>query len=580
MNTRLRENATATRRLLTNATVLSLHQGRRVLRAICLVGDWIITLTGLKSKMTISIDEAKLLSRLACSAEEKATEVEKTRDFFVLDARKSRRVWHSVHLRSWASDGIRVLSLNSRPQREGISTYIVTDKREEELDGDLVALKREVTHLVIETSQCLLFQDIPLHSYREVSFPLETPTINIAGLNEVARRRLPLTVTATLHSNEEYSSICVSGTTERGKALVPEQTFRLTGAGEVDLLIDVEPSVDGDRWVVKAVKGGKEMPPKPQVSKREIRTLIVVFDRTCPDSNKWLAAKSSLSEARTQKNPIRNVPLEEQYDPRKDRPGVDVASTAESSVPAQQRDASGATYVLTDLNKEIKAGLHAGLTRAKSEIPELTAREVHLVSFADTAHGLAPPRGFDMPADPVTVEHLDLSMLQHKLSNIHYCCGMDLWDCLDEALFEVEEKHLVKDPDRTAILIIGNSPPKPPIKRNERYDSTFNSILTLPGSKSTFRKLGTFPESVRRLKGRGVSLAYLFLGGHCPASRVDPAFERYKTLQELVYKAIEHCGVHVIASEATSADIDTGTSKAIEYLAAPSWVAVDVKEEA
>ena len=104
--------------------------------------------------------------------------------------------------------------------------------------------------------------------------------------------------------------------------------------------------------------------------------------------------------------------------------------------------------------------------------------EVHFLWFAD-AHGggLGCPEGVtlrEMPwgwaESPGRADDIGFAV-----ATADYVPGLDLWDCLDDALAEVARAVRRKAPG--PVLIVGNSPPRPPEHPHHPFTRLWRSDL-------------------------------------------------------------------------------------------------------
>lgn len=224
--------------------------------------------------------------------------------------------------------------------------------------------------------------------------------------------------------------------------------------------------------------------------------LGLVFDCTCPD-------RSALSHART----LRYAPL-----------------------------ALDDSYLPRDFNQGLRRAIAPALRAVGA-----TDLQVHLVAFGD-----APGQGLP------TIENLDsldgvfqplttcfdhgvgpLDTLDARLDQCWYCSGLDVWDPLGEALHAVLQPRSGTAPD--GVLIIGNSPPDPPLDGTSR----FRSLLSFAQDPTGLRRRNRlFTEALRHASERSIPIVYLFLS-HEPFSADEVmAFERFRDMQRLICECL------------------------------------------
>lgn len=381
----------------------------------------------------------------------------------------------------------------------------------------------------------------------------------VSGANESPRLvdRFPARVRVTARPGPRGAFLRVGGHTPYlppGSTLPPDEAWFLLppGRGTVNLLVDIDVQPQGDVWIVRRgdgaeaskLSGGPPDPPTP-------RTLILVFDRTCPDAHRWDEARVWVQEGRAAR-------AEDEYNLSAPDP-----SAARSGLPEGG---------VAGLNAEIRRGLADGFRAAAANCPP----RVPVVWFADSYERLAPrPRieerlraggcgRVDAPGRAVD--------LGPALGGLGYAPGLDLWDALDSALHEAREVARGHEP--AAVLIVGNSPPHPPIDP----DSPFNPILDRRGMRSARRLSGCtvdrngrtentdFDAILERLTVANIPTVYLFLTGH---RHVDmPLFSTYSTIQNEVRAAIEQY-MPVVPAEPTADGVAAGVADALRRLREP-----------
>ncbi|MGC3970370.1 MAG: hypothetical protein QM775_24465 [Pirellulales bacterium] len=225
-----------------------------------------------------------------------------------------------------------------------------------------------------------------------------------------------------------------------------------------------------------------------------------------------------------------------------------------------------------EYNREILEALAENLRREFSDAPAY----VDLIWFADDMEGLPWFADFSPPPSAAAdVPDCTSDNMQDSLSGLTYSPGLDVWDHLETALEIVVNKLSGLDPDRTAVLIVGNSPPNPPLDDRSPFWNLLrldNGIPRRPDADqpytSTYRRgrRSNYHDWVDRIQAGRLPIAYLFLKhtSCLPAHRAE--FDMFQQMQECVVAAFQQ-SIHVEAVQADRTGIAVGLSKILEVLA-------------
>jgi hypothetical protein len=420
----------------------------------------------------------------------------------ILDARSGPACWVEAFPRPWADGGVVVVP-RTDPAPEGpvvalLPTGVVTE-----------TVRAALTPVADRPFKVLAAGDSLLRFSAPVPRPPTRPArpvrLVIEGVErvELTTSTFPTTVRVVVPAAHTQRLLRI-GPADPGSELPGPEWFGLElppGPGELE--VDVAPGRDKDRWVLR--RAGREVGhPTVPAEPVPVRRVILIFDRTCPDRNRWEAARALVRGDRTPGEP-------------------DVSAfLTTSSIPSGGL-AAAARFPQAELNAAIRAGLADGFRDGFGP-----GVEVELVWFADVPGAMGAPAGVTVLRTPVGRgdRRCPATELPDLLAAGGYAPGLDLWDALEEA---VREAARVGGNGPAAVLIVGNSPPRPPADPDHPFTQLWRTGLP----PSTVRGRGAFPDALDALARVGPVLT-IFLGGHeLPAVGADG----YQTIQARVRDA-------------------------------------------
>jgi hypothetical protein len=392
--------------------------------------------------------------------------------------------------------------------------------------------------------------------------PQTLPRLRIGGRNSltVNVHDWPVQVQCEVNEHSRRRVISVEAQTP-GLDLPLPAIFQLPRSkGPLQLKIDIQPSVHGDRWVAMANDQPCQLAHPPQ-DQRPLDRLYLIFDRTSHAEGFWSSARSLHFAAAAKYG---DFPSEEDH---------------HETVPAG------------DFNLPIRNGVAAGICQALPADVKVT-----LSWFADNegdgrtsqlhwpvSRHLSPPaRGSGV------VGEFSGPDLSDALLNCPYSPGLDLWDPLELALDEAAERISADEGCNWGVLIVGNSPPNPP---SDPANSLWN-LLRFNGDTdagwhgkqftSTFRRRTNVMAIRDRLLATDTPLLYLFLtqlrpvpSGQQADKDVQEAFTVYLSLQNLLYRSLADC-FDLDTCLAEQQRISTAVTVALQSLAKPALSHVKV----
>jgi hypothetical protein len=365
---------------------------------------------------------------------------------------------------------------------------------------------------------------------------------------------LPLTVRVSAGTSARYNLIGISGG-HSSHRLPAEEWFSLAGAepNEKKLVIDVEPHGDGDRWSVTV--DDKPLSPAyaaPAVV-RSLKHLILIFDRTCPSEGRWSDAL--------------NVSLNGVNDETQNFMGPNVAA---APVPGANRNRPA----VAQYNRELRDALSEAFQEEFAAEPIY----VDVIWFADDADaGMAWVPGLaDLKTSIGDSPDCMSSSMRESLDGLTFSPGLDVWDPLESALEIAAEKLDRLQVNQSAVLIVGNSPPNPPISNR----SPLWNVLRLDNGRmrplnndqpytSTFRhgRRPRFDEVVVKIQNR-VPLVYIFLKHLAYSEDHQREFDYFRQVQQCILTALQSY-MYVEAGTADRNGIRTAFHRAAEIMRRP-----------
>ncbi len=376
--------------------------------------------------------------------------------------------------------------------------------------------------------------------------------------------QLPALVFATIPADDSRKTLHLSASPEHGNAadeggpanaaFPAASWFELQlDAGEAELELAILPTRSGDTWSIRrASRNGEPIARAvPARKPAPIQRLIIVFDRTCPDAERWSDARDLVrfgrSNTAAQPAPT-GVP---EFDAR--------AKQAASAQPAV-----GAALPQAELNAEIRRGLIEGLKAAfPAPIP------LDIVWFADNVEGIYPKdvaipevRGWGSATAGSTT-----AQAQRAISNLTYIPGLDIWDALDDGLNEAA--RIVTEFGPAAVLIVGNSPPHPPLEPHHPFTRLWREQLP----PSAARSRGSFPAQLAKLEKLRCPVAMLFLTGHTTTGEGDDFHSNQHLVQSAFNRVMLIESFHAAAPE-VAAGVVSVAAKLKDWMSA-----VDLRTE-
>lgn len=450
--------------------------------------------------------------------------------FAVLEARTGEAFWYEVYPRPWAPGGVTV-QLAPAPPPAGPVAAVVPP-------GDVPPWLREALTAVADRSPLLLSGEpggLITRDGRPVTAPPRPPAqlhLGVEGVGRVEQlvSRLPAVVRVVVPAAEGRRFVRIDGHPVRH--LPPPAWFYLhLPPGPADLEVGVAPGRSGDKWALAA--GGREVGTEAEPAEpAPVRRVILVVDRTCPDRDKWEAARDLV---------------------RSDRPaGPRQLEAFKSGAPAA---AAPAEAPQADLNAAIRSGLADGFRTA---FPDPV--EVELVWFADvTDGGLGRPERATLAGKACgQADHRCRSdAIDRILPAAGYAPGLDVCDALEEGVREAG--RIARETGPAAVLIVGNSPPRRPTDPDHPFSRMWSGVLP----RSSSRSRGQFPAALADLDRLGCPVVALFLVGHL----VPPGFDAYGPLQAAVGEAFRRT-MPVETAVADRAGVAAGVVAAVRRLEA------------
>ena len=421
----------------------------------------------------------------------------------VADARSGAIVWYRVFVRHWAALGVVIQSLYSDTHNGNAPCAVYVEN-----GTDRSAVPSWLEELAL-TTEFRVFESghagVVTYDGKTVTAPpLRTShsIIHFGGMEErkLNVRSLPVRISAQLPAHARLSRFRLAGTHPTESLPAPQWWQLDAQPGAVQLTVDVTPTESGDAWHV-VVTDGEAIPiPEPN-SLEPLHSLLLIFDRTCPDADRWSTARALVQGRRVIEN--------KEYGTR-----ADAGPSA----------------------SEINAGIRQGLAKGLRDAAH-TPFPVEVFWFADTSgDGLTCPTGVEMVNSSWgrLEAPVDSAALASSLEGLGYSPGLDLWDSLDEAL--AHAVAWMAGREAMPVLIVGNSPPHLP----EEPSSEFWKILELPEIQSAYRRRSEFLCSLAKLEKLGVPVMCLFLTGH-KAAEAGSAMDTYRLVQAAVRAGFQSC---------------------------------------
>lgn len=326
--------------------------------------------------------------------------------------------------------------------------------------------------------------------------------------------------------------------------------YRLSGPNSGILSIDIEALPHGDRFDISyagdnnnlsLLRGPIQRAPH---SSDPLRDLAVIFDRTCPDRAAWSQALAVAAGSISW-----------------------LASTATGGDDLwgdESRDSGRLNG--PDFNKVIRTALGDAL----AGVLEGQSTRVKAWWFADTAgEGIETPDGVELPLH--TYGSVDAAILHQAFRECTYSPGLDLWDPVEDALGEALEYLRENRAGRSAVLIVGNSPPNVPVN-----DPIKRLIESATGFRTSVRRpFSDFWQILmEQARDLNIRVVYLFLR-HSLADNADTITAtlqedhlRYTKLSMKVREGLASY-LTVVEAEADAEGVADGVRRALEAINEP-----------
>jgi hypothetical protein len=317
-------------------------------------------------------------------------------------------------------------------------------------------------------------------------------------------------------------SLKASSSHESERLRLPEPLWlRLTstGVGQGEIQVSIDPRAGGDEWVLKSPSDlvAERVPmPLPTTADDRLSRVAIVFDRTCPDGAHWSDC-------------------------------LDLA-----------KERAGDNPPYGDYNSEIRKAL----AKALREYPWPAGSQGLVSWFADSAgQEVAGLKGVTTPGKawghrgPV---ELAGSNIDSWVADLTYSPGLDVWDRLEEALYDTQ--RLFEGGTGGTVLIVGNSPPSYPTRK-----SPLSEVGVVRGVSTAWRyQSNRWDLALSELARVGVNVYYLFL--RVPGGKAEQAheFALFDELQSKVEEALRKClPGRVISTLSDAVGVEQGVRQAL-----------------
>lgn len=432
----------------------------------------------------------------------------------VLDARHAEPTAYRLYRCPWDPQGYRAELVPLVQDKCLLKQQLAEAQELIVLKGPL-GIGKELAHVLTslsgvriideETSSILCEKGIAI-PLDHISAELGYAQIQVEGMvSATFQVTFPWTFHIALSANPNLNVIGICALTEHLPAAASWFQVLTTShtARKVPLVLDIAPSLQGFRWSLQGDTGTtirQVTAPPLYAASRSLSHLGILLDRTCCDWDKTL---------------LNAVPDSE--------PG--------------------------SWNQQIRQGLIRGI---QSTLPSTTA--IHLAWFAnelgdadhDTplkSNGSAPG-----PANPEAAAAI--------LNTWGHLPGLDFWDDLGGGLAQLS-------PDVRFVLIIGNSPPEVPARRDNPFWALLESTNT-----SVRRISSLFDQKLEDFQQRRIPLVYLFLYQNHARPACWPQFEQFQSLQAQVERTFREL-MPVIVAPASEDGVQQGVIKALDILTKP-----------
>lgn len=449
-------------------------------------------------------------------------------DFIVLDLCECRL--SEVFRRPWVASGVIPIPLaEGKSDVEGHLTRLASDS-----PGPLIVVRREA--MAFDTTLLDQLDAFPLD--RLIWVDVDEAGTALSDRQALLARTIPpqawaLTITAEDHRRMTVDGLPVAMDVAsqsadprtwllavEGTAPLPQRTwFQLPAPGRGRLGLAIRPGRDGDRWQAWLSGDGSPSPalqiPGDPLGNRPFR-LTVILDRTCVDHNHWEAAR------RLHSTVIREF--------------------------------------CPDMSTW-NADLRRRIALALAELPDIADFDVWW--FADLpGDGLAWPGPWPGPDRAFgTAGRWPGSSLPGALAGLGWVPGLDVWDALDLALEGVVAGIDSSQASRNAVLIIGNSPPAPPLQPS----AAWRDAVAAAGAAPAVRRRGRWSETVEHGLAMGIPMAMVQLPA-IPPDRHGAGADRLRQNHALTRNAMEGDGLRVFGTGGSEADLGPVIQAAAEWL--------------
>jgi hypothetical protein len=480
------------------------------------------------------------------------------RNVVIVDASADPPATFIAYFRSWLADGMRLLALSGRDWRD-TDSWVGNDTRllfvlaqGRPLSGPLrelinrlpidlyrvIGVNPETGAIVPLVQQFNDYMDSRLAAARQNS-------LEFSGLRSrsFSRFSFPMQLRVSSRYADDFSSQFAIAA--KGPDLPDGQRtwFRLEPGFAGVLSIDRDVDLGGDTWRLEAVRDGTtsaarlvQTEPFQEAQAGPLDAVAIILDRTCPDDASWERALNLTQGTGTEVGEI-------------------------------WRDNGGSPE---EYNGDIVKGLREGFKAAfeMNLIRELQPWWCKDLPGNDVANFV---RGMEIKGEEETGY-----TCEYLFSVAGYSPGLDLWDPLELALDKSLEQLSHGAAQRSAILLVGNSPPSHPTQ-----DSPLRSLAFLPGAsmQCTIRRQSPqWHEALARCAEARIPVIYLFLRHTRFGAVRSPAVELYEQTQNRVEAALRKT-IPLASATAAADSVRDGVVNAIRTMHTLTTVASRVELE-
>jgi hypothetical protein len=473
----------------------------------------------------------------------------------VVDARAERVDAYMVLRRPWAAGGLQLMrmaerwsgaSLRGVAEQHATALVAVVDERasdavlDELAAGSSIFVKQHPDGHMTCAGRRLEWDP-------RDSVDLSRTTTVVLGARDTQRRAcvdLPVEFEVSLAGdNSTRHVVRLEVESEHAHALPEPAWFRIRGPASGVLSINIEATPTGDRWALHYAGEAHNLraiaaPRKPS-TRGLLQRLAVIVDRTCPDRRGWREAYNLATEGGLGKR-----------DDSATSPVWDGA-TQPAAAPTLARP-------YAEFNSEIRSAL--GQSLAGTLDPNVV---VEAWGVADVAgNGVSELDGVPLPADAVCdFGHRVGPAVADLFAQCTYSPGLDLWDPIEEGLQQAIDRSSEGPARRSAVLIVGNSPPTVPNR-----DGPLSELLRYPGYPTSFRRRSSaWHIALALCEELDIPVIYLFLDhplGPAETGQVSQQYAQATDLSSRVARALG-AGVSLVHANADAEGLAEGVREAV-----------------